>query len=77
LNLKPWSARTLYVYAHADLVQIKILRWSAGDFCLQVVLPGRKLFFPALLRTNKNLDIFPYLILASPTIHMQELMVEA
>jgi hypothetical protein len=21
LNLKPWSARTLYVYAHADLAQ--------------------------------------------------------
>jgi hypothetical protein len=26
----------------------KILRWYAGHFCLQVVLPGRKLFFPAL-----------------------------
>jgi hypothetical protein len=47
LKLKPWSARTLYVYAHADLAQ-KILRWSAGNFCLQVVLPGRKFFFPAL-----------------------------
>ena len=52
LNLKPWSARTLYVYVRmyidADLISTKILRWSAGNFCLQVVLPGRKLFFPAL-----------------------------
>jgi hypothetical protein len=47
LNLKPWSARTLYVYAHA-LFSTKILRWSAGNFCLQVVLPERKFFFPAL-----------------------------
>jgi hypothetical protein len=45
LNLKSWSARTLYVYAHADLAQKYS---SAGNFCLQVVLPGRKLFFPAL-----------------------------
>jgi hypothetical protein len=37
LHLKPWSARTLYVYAD-----------SAGNFCLQVVLPGRT-FFPSLL----------------------------
>jgi hypothetical protein len=35
LNLKPWSARTLY----ADLAQ------KYSRFCLQVVLPGRKLFF--------------------------------
>jgi hypothetical protein len=49
LNLKPWSARTLYVYAHADLAQ----KYSvAGNFCLQVVLPGRKLFFPALAGTT-------------------------
>jgi hypothetical protein len=26
LNLKPWSARTLYVYAHADLAQ----KYSVG-----------------------------------------------
>jgi hypothetical protein len=45
-SLKPWSARTLYDYAHANLAQI--LRWSAGNFCLQVVLPGRKLFFSSL-----------------------------
>jgi hypothetical protein len=44
-NLKSWSARTLYVYAHADLAQKYS---SAGNFCLQVVLPGRKFFFPAL-----------------------------
>jgi hypothetical protein len=31
----------------------KILRWSAGNFCLQVVLPGRKLFFPALRKGRK------------------------
>jgi hypothetical protein len=36
LNLKPWSARTLHVYAHADLAQ----KYSVGL--------GRKLFFPAL-----------------------------
>jgi hypothetical protein len=47
LNLKPWSARTLYVYRFST----KILRWSAGNFCLQVVLEGRKLFIPALLLT--------------------------
>jgi hypothetical protein len=27
LNLKPWSARTLYVYAHADLAQ----KYSVGQ----------------------------------------------
>jgi hypothetical protein len=47
-NFKPCSARTLYVYAHkADLAQ----KCSVGlqkKFCLQVLLPGRKLFFPAL-----------------------------
>jgi hypothetical protein len=47
LNLKPWSARTLYVYAHADLAQ-KYSNTNKGIFCHQVVLPGRKLFFPAL-----------------------------
>jgi hypothetical protein len=47
LNLKPWSARTLYVYAHADF-STTILRLSARNICLQVVLPGRKFFFPAL-----------------------------
>jgi hypothetical protein len=51
LNLKSWSARTLYyVYAHADLAQ----KYSVGlqeNICLQVVLPGIKLFFPALIYT--------------------------
>jgi hypothetical protein len=48
LNLKPWSARTLYVYAHADLAQ----KYSVG---LQEIFVSRlcshaerKLFFPAL-----------------------------
>jgi hypothetical protein len=39
LNLKPWLARTLYVYAHADLAQ-KYSNTNKGNFCLQVVLPG-------------------------------------
>jgi hypothetical protein len=43
LNLKPWSARTLYVYAHADLAQ-KYSNTNKRNFCLQVVLPGRKCF---------------------------------
>jgi hypothetical protein len=44
-NLKPWSARTLYVYAHADLAQ----KHSVGLQEIFVrVLPGRKFFFPAL-----------------------------
>jgi hypothetical protein len=47
LNLKQWSARTLYVYTHVEF-STKTLRWSTGNFCLQVVLPGRKFFFPAL-----------------------------
>jgi hypothetical protein len=34
LNLKPWSARTLYVYAHADLAQ----KYSVG---LQEILVSR------------------------------------
>ena len=50
LNLKPLSARTLYFYAHADLVQ----KYSAGNFCLHVVLPGRKLYFPALGKLDKG-----------------------
>ena len=33
---------------------IKILRWSAGNVCLQVVLPGRKLLFPALMLTPRG-----------------------
>jgi hypothetical protein len=55
LNLKQWSARTLYVYAHADLAQ----KYSvAGNICLQVVLPGRKLFFPALDMTTTTLVVY-------------------
>jgi hypothetical protein len=52
LKLKPWSARTLYVYAHADLAQKYSVGQSAGNFCLQVFLPGRKFFFPALQKTK-------------------------
>ena len=33
---------------------IKILCWSAGNVCLQVVLPGRKLLFPALMLTPRG-----------------------
>jgi hypothetical protein len=46
LNLKPWSARTLYVYAHADLAQ----KYSVAlqEICVSSLLPGWKLFFPAL-----------------------------
>ena len=51
---------------------IKILRWSAGNVCLQVVLPGRKFFFPALRKRDEvfhmkalshltRMDIFPIL----------------
>jgi hypothetical protein len=42
----------------------KILCWSAGKFCLQVVLPGRKLFFHALvmqenlLTPGNNVDVW-------------------
>jgi hypothetical protein len=43
LNLKPCSARTIYVYAHADLAQ---------KYSVDLVLPGRKLFFPALSFTS-------------------------
>jgi hypothetical protein len=52
LNLKPWSARTLYVYAHADLAQNSLLV-CRKFLSPAVVLPGRKLFFPAL----ENCDI--------------------
>jgi hypothetical protein len=45
LNLKPWSARTLYMNLRTCRFSTKILRWSAGNVCLQVVLPGRKWFF--------------------------------
>jgi hypothetical protein len=34
LNLKPWSARTLYVYAHADLAQ----KYSVG--LQEIFVPG-------------------------------------
>jgi hypothetical protein len=43
LNLKPCSARTIYVYAHADLAQ----KYSVG---LQEIFVSR-LFFPALVYT--------------------------
>jgi hypothetical protein len=48
------SARTLYVYyAHADLAQ-KILRWSAGNFGLQVVhAPRKKIIFSCPVWCNK------------------------
>jgi hypothetical protein len=49
LNSKPWSARTLYVYAHADLAQKYSVGLQEIFVTMQVVLPGRKLFFPALL----------------------------
>jgi hypothetical protein len=45
LNLKPWSATTLYVYAHADLAK----KYSVG---LQEIFVSRLCsqedFFPAL-----------------------------
>jgi hypothetical protein len=42
------------MHAHADLAQ-KYFNTNKGIFCLQVVLPGRKLFFPAL-----NIYIYIY-----------------
>jgi hypothetical protein len=51
LNLKPWSARTLYACLCTCRFSTKIFRWSTGHFCLQVVLEGRKFFIPALLLT--------------------------
>jgi hypothetical protein len=70
-NLKPWSARTLYLLCTCRF-STKILRWSAGNVCLQVVLPGRKFFFPALRKRDEvfhmkalshltRMDIFPIL----------------
>jgi hypothetical protein len=38
LNLKPWSARTLYVYAHADLEQkysVGLQEMFASRLCFQ------------------------------------------
>jgi hypothetical protein len=61
-NLKPWSARTLCVYAHADLAQ-KYFVGLQGNFCLQVVLPRRKFFFPAL--DEKLAKSFLYIPFAS------------
>jgi hypothetical protein len=55
LNLKPWSARTPYVYTHADLAQKYSIGLQWGNFCLQVVFPGRKFFFPALFVEKLNL----------------------
>jgi hypothetical protein len=51
LNLKPYSQNTICLCTCR--FSTKILRWSAGNFCLQVVHPGRKFFFPTLrLATN-------------------------
>jgi hypothetical protein len=44
LNLKPWSARTLYVYAHADLTQKYSIGLQEIFVSMQFVLPGRKYF---------------------------------
>jgi hypothetical protein len=47
LNLKPWSARTLYVYAHADLAQ----KYSVGlqeIFVSRLCFQEENSFFPAL-----------------------------
>jgi hypothetical protein len=47
LNLKPWSARTLYVYAHADLAQ----KYSVG---LQ------EFFVPRLCSQEENSFFLPW-----------------
>jgi hypothetical protein len=47
LNLKPWSATTLYVYAHADLAQKYSL--SLQKILSPVCAPRKKIIFPALL----------------------------
>jgi hypothetical protein len=46
LNLKPWSARTLYVYAHADLAQ----KYSIGlqEIFLSSLCSQEENYFPAL-----------------------------
>jgi hypothetical protein len=47
LNLKPWSARTLCVYAHADLAQT----YSVGPqeiFVSRLFSQEENYFFPAL-----------------------------
>jgi hypothetical protein len=48
LDLKPWSARTPYVYAHADLAQ----KYSVGlqeIFISETGCAPRKKIFPALI----------------------------
>jgi hypothetical protein len=51
LDVKPWSARTLYVYAHADLVQ----KYSVG--LQEIFSPGCE----ALLKSIKlNLTVFKH-----------------
>jgi hypothetical protein len=47
LNLKPWSARTLYVYAHADLAQ-KYSNTIIKEILSPGCAPWKKIFFPAL-----------------------------
>jgi hypothetical protein len=43
LNLKPWSARTLYVYAHADLAQ----KYSFGlqEIFVSSLSPRKRILF--------------------------------
>jgi hypothetical protein len=47
LNLKPWSARTLYVYAHADLAQ----KYSVGLL---------EIFVPRLCSHEENSFLLPW-----------------
>jgi hypothetical protein len=56
LNLKPWSARTLHVYAHADLAQkylVGLQEIFVSRLCCQeenyFILPWRK---PKLNKIN-------------------------
>jgi hypothetical protein len=53
LNLKPWSAKTLYVYAHADLAQ----KYSVGlqEIFVSRCAPRKKILFSALIIINGTL----------------------
>jgi hypothetical protein len=53
LHLKPWSAGTLYVYAHADLAQ----KYSIGlqEIFVSGYAPRKKMIFPALWVSKDDL----------------------
>jgi hypothetical protein len=64
LNLKPWSARTLYVYAHADLAQkysVGLYVYAHADLAQKYSVGLQEIFVSRLCSQEQNSFFLPCL----------------